>query len=48
MKNIQKKFDNRVLRRISGPKTEGENFITRRFITFNLHQILFQLSNEGG
>jgi hypothetical protein len=37
-------FENRVLRRIYGPKTKwwnaGENCIMRSFTTYTLHQIL--------
>jgi len=41
--NILKVFENRVLRRISGLKSEevaGENCIMRSFITCTLHLIL--------
>jgi hypothetical protein len=39
-------FENRVLRRIFGPKRDevtrgGEDYITRNFIICTLHQILF-------
>jgi hypothetical protein len=46
-------FENRVLRRIFGPKSEegqedGEDCIMRRFITCKLHQILIGLLNREG
>jgi hypothetical protein len=40
-------FENRVLRRIFGPRRDevkgrGENCIMRRFLTFTLHHIYFE------
>jgi hypothetical protein len=32
-------FENRVLRRIFGPKRDGESCITRSFIICTLHQV---------
>jgi hypothetical protein len=42
-------FENRVLRRIFGPKREavtGEDCIMRSFITCTLHQILFRIKSR--
>jgi hypothetical protein len=44
VKNTLGVFENRVLRRICGPRTgeeAGENYVMRNFIICTLHQILF-------
>jgi hypothetical protein len=46
-------FENRVLRRIFGPKGEevtgdGENYIMRSFIICTVNQILLEPSNQRG
>jgi hypothetical protein len=45
-------FENRVLRRIFGPKrkevTDGEYCIMRSFIICILHQILIKQTNQEG
>jgi len=42
-------FENRVLRRVFGPKREAEeDYVMRIFVTCMLHQILLRQSNQGG
>jgi hypothetical protein len=42
-------FENRMLRRIFGPRREtGEHCIMRSFIICTLHQILLGSLNQGG
>jgi hypothetical protein len=45
-------FENRVLRRIFGPKREevagpGEDSVTRSFVTCTLHEMLLGRSSQG-